>query len=399
MKLLVLNGPNLNLLGKREPEIYGTLTLDELNRSVAKYAQQLNDRIADERYRLELHFFQSNHEGVLVDAIQKAQGIYDGIVYNPAAHTHYSIALRDAIASVEVPVIEVHLSNIIARESFRSVSVMKDVCIGQVMGKGVESYKDAVSTVAEHVRAQWLAAEAAEAEAAAAALAAAEAEERAAEEAAAAAVAAAEEQAAADAAAAAAAEEQAAADAAAVEAEEAAAATAAAAASVAAGAATEDAGNGVAEDADACTLFAAGDESAKDSDAGQDGKAINIANDEASDIDTAGQDGQDSAGSCAIGSGDGDAAGDSGADSCSIADAADAQTAVVADGLADDGSNQSSKASTAEIPVVGEPDEGAGDSKDGAGGGSISIDWPPPQWRSKDKDNEDPMAGLDKFNS
>jgi 3-dehydroquinate dehydratase-2 len=358
MKLLVLNGPNLNLLGKREPDIYGTLTLDELNRSVAKYAQQLNERIADERYRLELHFFQSNHEGVLVDAIQKAQGIYDGIVYNPAAHTHYSIALRDAIASVEVPVIEVHLSNIIARESFRSVSVMKDVCIGQVMGKGVESYKDAVSTVAEHVRAQWLAAEAAEAEAAAAALAAAEAEVRAAEEAAAAAAAAAEEQAAADAAAAAA-EEQAAADAAAV-----------------------IAGGGTAEEVDACTLFVTGDESAKGSDHGQNGKAINIANDEASDI---GADGQDSTGSCAIGSGDGDA------DSCSIA--------AVAGDLADDGSDQSSKASTAEIPVVGEPDEDTGNNKDSTDGGSISIDWPPPQWRSKDKDNEDPMAGLDKFNS
>ena len=324
MKLLVLNGPNLNLLGKREPEIYGTLTLDELSRAVAKYAQQLNARIDEERFQLDLHFFQSNHEGVLVDAIQKAQGIYDGIVYNPAAHTHYSIALRDAIASVDVPVIEVHLSNIVARESFRSVSVMKDVCIAQVMGKGVESYKDAVSTVAEYVRAKWLAAEAAVEEAAAAEKAAAEAAEKAA-------------------------------------AAEAAAAEAAAAEDAAAAEAAE-ADTGGADAVDACTLFDADDSS------GDDNKDSNIVSDEASDSDALGQ---DAGYGCAIG------------------------------GLAsaDGGSGAIPKASTAEIPVVGEPSGDADSDKDSAVGESITIDWPPPKWQSKNKDNEDPMAGLDKFNS
>jgi 3-dehydroquinate dehydratase-2 len=148
MKILVLNGPNLNLLGRREPEIYGLQTLDDINRALAAYAK--------ERYgaRVRLQFFQTNHEGQLIDTIQNTSRTYDGIVYNPAAHTHYSVALRDAIAAVSTPVVEVHLSNIMAREDFRRVSLMTDVCIGCFMGKGAQSYGEALDTLVAHVEAQ-----------------------------------------------------------------------------------------------------------------------------------------------------------------------------------------------------------------------------------------------------
>jgi 3-dehydroquinate dehydratase-2 len=147
MKILVLNGPNLNLLGQREPDIYGAMTLDELNRTVAAYAHTLNELRMTKKSELEpveLVFYQSNHEGVLVDTIQNAQRIYQGIIYNPAAHTHYSIALRDAVAAIPIPVVEVHLSDIAKREQFRHISVMTDVCIAQFKGKGVQSYIDAL---------------------------------------------------------------------------------------------------------------------------------------------------------------------------------------------------------------------------------------------------------------
>lgn len=144
MKILVLNGPNLNLLGQREPDIYGSLTLEELNRQLALYGAELNEKRDSRAEKIELFFYQSNHEGILVDTIQGAFGTYGGIVYNPAAHTHYSIALRDAIASVTVPVVEVHLSDISLREGFRAISVIADACIGQFKGKGVDSYKDGI---------------------------------------------------------------------------------------------------------------------------------------------------------------------------------------------------------------------------------------------------------------
>jgi 3-dehydroquinate dehydratase-2 len=152
MKILVLNGPNLNLLGQREPEIYGTLTLDEMNRQLAFFAEELNARRADAE-RIELYFYQSNHEGILVDTIQNAQHTYAGIIYNPAAHTHYSVALRDAIASVPTPVIEVHLSDISMREGFRALSVMTDACVGQFKGRGVDSYKDALEALVTYLEA------------------------------------------------------------------------------------------------------------------------------------------------------------------------------------------------------------------------------------------------------
>jgi 3-dehydroquinate dehydratase-2 len=151
VKILVLNGPNLNLLGQREPDIYGALTLDELNRQLAWYGEELNRSRVDQRERIDLYFYQSNHEGILVDTIQNAPCDYQGIVYNPAAHTHYSIALRDAIASISIPVVEVHLSNINAREGFRSNSVMAEVCIGQFKGRGVASYKDGIELLVDYL--------------------------------------------------------------------------------------------------------------------------------------------------------------------------------------------------------------------------------------------------------
>ncbi len=130
-KILVLHGPNLNLLGLREPEIYGRQTLDELNHFVWEKTQP---------YKLDLQFSQSNHEGIVIDKIQAADGEFDGIVINPAAFTHYSIAIRDAIAALEIPVVEVHLSDIAKREEFRRISMLKDVCFDQISGFGAESY-------------------------------------------------------------------------------------------------------------------------------------------------------------------------------------------------------------------------------------------------------------------
>lgn len=142
-KILVLHGPNLNLLGKREPEIYGRTTLEDIN-------AMLKERAAARGASLDA--MQTNHEGALVDEVQKAQGVYDCILLNAGAYTHYSIALRDAIAAVSVPVVEVHLSNIHKREPFRHQSVIAPVVVGQVAGFGAGSYLAALEAALYHLR-------------------------------------------------------------------------------------------------------------------------------------------------------------------------------------------------------------------------------------------------------
>ncbi|QXE91497.1 type II 3-dehydroquinate dehydratase [Geomonas subterranea] len=130
-KILVLHGPNLNLLGVREPGVYGTTTLEGINNALLELAAELS---------LELEIVQSNSEGGLVDAIQGALGTCQGILINPAAYTHTSVALRDAIAATALPAVEVHLSNVHAREPFRSHSFIAPVAVGQICGFGAESY-------------------------------------------------------------------------------------------------------------------------------------------------------------------------------------------------------------------------------------------------------------------
>lgn len=131
MRILVLHGPNLNLLGERETSVYGTTTLEDVNHQIESLAQELG---------VEVRIVQSNHEGVLVDAVHDARQWADAIVINPGAFTHYSLALRDAIAAVNKPTVEVHLSNVHAREEFRRHSVIAPVCKGQIAGFGVQSY-------------------------------------------------------------------------------------------------------------------------------------------------------------------------------------------------------------------------------------------------------------------
>jgi 3-dehydroquinate dehydratase II len=131
LSILVLHGPNLNLLGQREPEIYGSLTLAEINRLLEQEALKLQAKVFS---------VQSNHEGVLVDTIHEALGKYQGILINAGAYTHTSVALRDAIAAVNLPTVEVHLSNIYRREDFRHHSYIAPVAIGQISGFGAQSY-------------------------------------------------------------------------------------------------------------------------------------------------------------------------------------------------------------------------------------------------------------------
>lgn len=131
MKVLVLHGPNLNLLGVREPGVYGATSLADIEERLGAVARELG---------AELAFFQSNAEGALVDAIQGARGCFDGILINPAAYTHTSVALRDALLAVGLPFVEVHLSNVHAREPFRRRSLLADVAVGGVWGFGPESY-------------------------------------------------------------------------------------------------------------------------------------------------------------------------------------------------------------------------------------------------------------------
>lgn len=141
--ILVLHGPNLNLLGRREPGIYGSVTLDEINSRLVEAGDRLNCKVI---------VLQSNHEGVLVDAIHDAFGKYQGIIINAGAYTHTSIALRDALAGIAIPVVEVHLSNIYQRESFRHHSYIAPIAVGQISGFGAESYYLGLQALVNHLQ-------------------------------------------------------------------------------------------------------------------------------------------------------------------------------------------------------------------------------------------------------
>lgn len=129
--IMVLHGPNLNLLGQREPEVYGTMTLEEIDQRLVAAGREL---------ALEVRSFQSNSEGGLIDALHTAREWASGVIFNPGGYTHTSVALRDAVASIELPVVEVHLSNVYAREEFRHTSVISPVCAGKITGFGWRSY-------------------------------------------------------------------------------------------------------------------------------------------------------------------------------------------------------------------------------------------------------------------
>jgi len=131
IRIVVIHGPNLNLLGQREPGVYGTLTLEAINAKITQWAEEKS---------VEIRIFQSNHEGAIIDKIQSATQWAEGMVMNPGAYTHYSYAIRDAVAAVKLPTVEVHLSNIHTREPFRHTSVIAPVCLGQIAGFGYFSY-------------------------------------------------------------------------------------------------------------------------------------------------------------------------------------------------------------------------------------------------------------------
>ena len=143
MKVLFLNGPNLNLLGTREPDKYGNKTLKDIETFIQKEA---------EKYNVTTTFYQSNIEGELVNKIQEAKGIYDGIVMNPAAYTHTSVAIRNALLAVEIPTVEIHLSNIHKREEFRKTSLTAPACIGQITGFGENSYKLGLIAIIDYLQ-------------------------------------------------------------------------------------------------------------------------------------------------------------------------------------------------------------------------------------------------------
>jgi 3-dehydroquinate dehydratase-2 len=143
MKILVLHGPNLNLLGMREPAVYGKVTLEEINTALLNLGEELGCKVST---------MQSNSEGELVDVIQSATGKFDGILINPAAYTHTSIAILDALSAVSLPVVEVHLSNIHSREEFRTRSLVARIAVGQICGFGKDSYLLGLRALCQHLK-------------------------------------------------------------------------------------------------------------------------------------------------------------------------------------------------------------------------------------------------------
>ena len=142
MKILVINGPNINMLGIREPDIYGKETYNSLVEKIEKYAQEKG---------VYVKCFQSNHEGDIVDTIQLAFGLYDGIIINPGAYTHTSIAILDALKAVSIPAVEVHISDVSAREDFRQISYVRLACFKTICGKGTDGYLEAIDAIVEKV--------------------------------------------------------------------------------------------------------------------------------------------------------------------------------------------------------------------------------------------------------
>lgn len=143
MKLLVINGPNINMLGIREPAIYGKSSFSKLLELLNCWAKEFD---------LEIDQYQSNHEGCLVDAIQQAYGVYDGIVINPAAYTHTSVAILDALKAVGIPAVEVHISDVDSRENFRQISYASLACVKTIKGQGLDGYRQAIVYLLEHYR-------------------------------------------------------------------------------------------------------------------------------------------------------------------------------------------------------------------------------------------------------
>ena len=143
MRILLLNGPNLNLLGEREPEIYGRTSLTRVEAMVRDHAAKVG---------VELDCFQSNHEGALIDRLQDSRHVCAGVIYNPGAHAHYSYALRDAVASIAIPVVEVHVSDVMSREDFRQQLVIAPVCAGLVAGHGVQGYLEAFDLLMDIIK-------------------------------------------------------------------------------------------------------------------------------------------------------------------------------------------------------------------------------------------------------